>query len=311
MGTMLTHGCFLAGFAFFVAACTSEDTGPDPAEQLAALEGRFLDAFNKGDAAALAGLFAADGVRVISGAQLPSTGRDQIEKLFEADIALHNANRDNRLVSETRSVRGLGAGVVVADGGFELKDKDGGTLLGGKWGCVYRQAEGGLEVVMESAHVAKHTLKEPVDFTKIERQQASASDLGEAAPYVEAVNKMISDYDAAVKSGDASRIAALFTEDGVQLVGSSTEPHRGRAAIEVASQKVLAANGYVGTTLTGQLLGLNKVSDDLLCANGQWQVAGEDGAVLEFGQWGNLMEIQDDGSLLLVMESAGPLHVAQ
>lgn len=311
MGQKLTHGCFLTGLALLVTACSSEGSTSDPAQQLAALEGRFLDAFNKGDAAALAGLFAADGVRVISGAQLPSTGRDQIQKLFEADIAQHNANRDNRLVSETRSVRDLGAGVVVADGGFELKDKDGAALLGGKWGCVYRQVDGGLEVVMESAHVAKHTLEEPVDFTKVEQQQAPAPELGDAAPYVDAVNEMISDYAAAVKSGDAKKIAAMFTEDGVQLVGSSTEPHRGRAAIADAAQKVLAANGYTGTTLTGQILGINKVSDNLLCANGRWQVAGDDGAVLEFGQWGNLMEIQDDGSLLLVMESAGPLHVAK
>lgn len=310
MGQKLTHSCFLAGLTLFVTACTSKDPVSDPAEQLAALEGRFLDAFNKGDAAALAGLFAADGVRVISGAQLPSTGRDQIQQLFEKDIAQHNANRDNRLVSETRAVRDLGAGVVVADGGFELKDKDGATLLGGKWGCVYRKADGGLEVVMESAHVAKHTLAQPVDFTKVERQQASPSDLGDAAPYVDAVNKMISDYAAAVKSGDAGKMAAMFTEDGVQLVGSSTAPHRGRAAIEAAAAKVLAANGYTGTTLTGQVLGLNKVSDTLLCGHGVWQVADDSGAVLEFGQWGNLMEIQQDGSLLLIMESAGPLHVA-
>ena len=311
MGQRLAQGCFLTGLALLVTGCTSKDEGSDPAAQLAALEGRFLDAFNKGDAAALAGLFAADGVRVISGAQLPSTGRDQIQKLFEADIAQHNANRDNRLVSETRSVRDLGAGVVLADGGFELKDKDGASLLGGKWGCVYRKVDGGLEVVMESAHVAKHTLEQPVDFTKVERQQASASDHGDAAPYVEAVDKMISDYAAAVKSGDAGKMAALFAEDGVQLVGSSTEPHRGRAAIEAAAAEVMTANGYTGTTLTGQILGLNKVSDTLLCGHGLWQVADDSGAVLEFGQWGNLMEIQQDGSLLLIMESAGPLHVAE
>ena len=295
------------------AACSSKaiEGGLDPEKQLTMLEGRFLAAFNKGDAGALAGLFAEDGVRVISGAQLPSTGRDQIQQLFEADIAQHNANRDNRLVSETRAVRDLGAGVVVADGGFELTDKDGATLLGGKWGCVYRRTDSGLEVVMESAHVAKDTMKEPVDFSKVKRQLAPAPNFGDAEKYVEAMNQMIANYAAAVKSGDSAKIAALFTEDGIQLVGSASKPHRGRGEIEAAAKEVLAANGYTGTTLTGQVLGLNKVSDKLLCGHGLWQVADDSGAALEFGQWGNLMEIQDDGSLLLIMESAGPLHVAK
>jgi len=295
------------------AACTSKaiEGGADPEKQLTMLEGRFLDAFNKGDAGALAGLFAEDGVRVISGAQLPSAGRDQIKALFEADIAEHNANRDNTLSSEVQATRMFDGGIMLADGAFELKDKDGATLLGGKWGCVYRQTAEGLEVVMESAHVAKDTLKEPVDFAKVERQAASAADFGDAGKYVDAMNNLIAAYGEGMKAGDAAKIAGLFTEDGIQLVGSSSEPHRGRAAIQAALKSILPEGGYAGTDLKGTILGMNKVSDNLLCANGQWQVAGDDGAVLEFGQWGNLMEIQDDGSLLLIMESAGPLHVAK
>ena len=275
------------------------------------LEGRFLDAFNKGDAGALAGLFAEDGVRVISGAQLPSSGRAQLKALFEADIAEHNANRDNTLSSEVRATRMFDGSIMLADGAFELKDKDGALLLGGKWGCVYRQTDAGLEVVMESAHVAKDTMKEPVDFSKVKRQPAPAPDFGDAEKHVEAINQLIASYADAVKSGDSAKIAALFTEDGIQLVGSASKPHRGRGEIEAAAKEVLAANGYTGTTLTGQVLGLNQVSDKLLCGHGLWQVADDSGAALEFGQWGNLMEIQDDGSLLLIMESAGPLHVAK
>ena len=248
--------------------------------------------------------------------RLPFTDSGKIDKralvaLFEADIAEHNANLDNALSSEVRATRMFDGGIMLADGDFELKDKDGALLLGGKWGCVYRQTDEGLEVVMESAHVAKDTLKEPIDFAKVERQAASAADFGDAGTYVDAMNNLIAAYGEGMKAGDAAKIAGLFTEDGIQLVGSSSEPHRGRAAIQAALKSILPEGGYAGTDLEGTILGMHKVSDNLLCANGQWQVAGEDGAVLEFGQWGNLMEIQDDGSLLLIMESAGPLHVAK
>ena len=305
-----TSALFLALLA---AACGSDASGTDsgPEQQIATLEARFLDAFNKGDASALASLFAEDGVRVISGAQLPSTGREQIKKLFEADLAQHNANLDNRLSSKLRAVRALGDGILVADGAFELKDKSGAVLLGGKWGCVYRETADGLEVVMESAHVASDTLKEPIDFSKVKRQEASAADFGEGAKHLEAMQKQIADYQAAIKAGDASGIAGLFVEDGVQLVSSSPKPHVGRANIEAALKSVLPEGGYTGTNLDAKILGVRQLSDKLLCANGVWQITKDDGAVLELGQWGNLMQIQADGSLKLIMESTGALHVAE
>ena len=299
--------------ALLAAACSSEDGAKPLAadEQLAALEARFLDGFNKGDAGALSALFASDGVRVISGAQVPSSGREQIKALFEADIEQHNANLDNRLSSETRAVRSLGDGIVVADGAFELKDKAGALLLGGKWGCVYRETDDGLEVVMESAHVAKDTLQAPIDYSKVKRQAATAADFGEAAKHLEPMQQQIAQYQAAIKAGDAAKIAGLFVEDGVQLVSSSSKPHVGRAAIEAALKSVLPEGGYTGTNLAAKILGIRELSSKLLCANGVWEITGDDGAVLEFGQWGNLMEIQADGSLKLILESTGALHVPE
>ena len=294
-------------------ACSSDvpSAGADPEKQLAALEARFLDGFNSGDAGALSALFAADGVRVISGAQLPSVGQEAIKALFEADIAQHNANLDNQLSSKMRAVRALGDGILLADGAFDLKDKDGALLLGGKWGCVYRETGEGLEVVMESAHVAKDTLKEQIDFSKVKRQAAPAADFGDAAKYLKAIERQIADYQAAIKAGDAAKIAGLFVEDGIQLVSSSSKPHVGRAGIEAALKPILSEGGYTGTNLDVTTLGIRELSSKLLCAHGIWQISADDGSTLEFGQWGNLLEIQADGSLKLIMESTGALHVAE
>ena len=294
-------------------ACTSEaQAGPSSSleAQQEAFEAKFLTSWNKADAGALAELFAEDGVRVISGQQLPAAGRDAIKATFVEGFQRYNASGDSKLVSDMSALRELGDGVVLGDGTFQLQDKAGEALLGGKWGCVYRQTDGGLQLVMESAHVAKDTLPAPIDFSKVERQTPPVPVLGDAAAYEAAMNKIIATYAEGMKSGDAAKIASTFTEDGIQLVGISSEPHRGRAAIQAAMEAILPAGGYQGTNLEGKILGMKKISDSLLCANGTWQVAGDDGVVMEFGQWGNLMEIQDDGSLLMIMESAGPLHVA-
>ena len=136
--TVSHSGWPAAGIALVcLAACTAETPSVGVSEQLQALEARFLAAFNKGDADALSRLFAVDGVRVISGAQLPSSGREAIKALFEVDIEEHNAQRENRLVSKTLAVRELGGGIVLADGSFQLDDKDGAaTELGLRFALV-------------------------------------------------------------------------------------------------------------------------------------------------------------------------------
>lgn len=314
MVTICPRGSAYLAAGLFLAACTPDDAGGAPPASQAkvqALSDEFLDAFNRGDAAALSELFAVDGLRVVSGRQLPSSGRGAIKAQFEGDIAQHNAQLENKLVSEVLAVRDLGDGIVLADGAFKLNDKDGAMLLGGKWGTVYRRSGDDLEIVMESAHVAKDTIKEPLDYSKIERAKAPAPDFGDAAQYADAMNQVIRTYSESIKKGDAAAIAGLFTEDGIQLVSSSLEANRGRAAIQAGEKENLAVGGYEGMDLTAELLGLRKISDSLICANGTFQVAGADGVVMEFGQWGNLVEVQPDGSLLMVMESAGALHVAK
>jgi uncharacterized protein (TIGR02246 family) len=304
---------FIATLAF-PTSCSSEPVDEQPAlkSQVQAMSDRFLELWNEGDADGLSKLFAEDGVRVISGDQLPSAGHDAIKDSFVRGMEKHRSSSETKLVSEIANAVDLGGDIVLAEGSFTLNDKEDAKLLGGKWGCVYRKTKGGLQILMESAHVAEDTLSEPIDYSKIKREKPSGEvDNGNAAEYLGAMNQIIETYGDGIKAGDAAMIASTFTEDGVQLVGSSAKAHRGRKEIAAAQEAVLPASGHSGMALTGQVLRQRKISDSLVVANGLWQIAGEDGVLVDFGQWGNLMQIQPDGSLKMLMESAGGYHVPQ
>ncbi|MCX8230074.1 MAG: hypothetical protein OTJ44_09045 [Planctomycetota bacterium] len=311
----------LLAAAASLVSCSSEPA-PKSAQsidqQVQIASDQFLEYWNAGDADSLSKLFAEDSVRVISTAQLPSTGRTAIKAAFMSGMKEFRTSDAIKLVSQTKNVQELEGNIVLADGTFTIDEEGDIQLSGmagykklhGKWATVYRKTDSGLEILMESAHVAKDALPTPIDYSSIEREQVpAAQDYGNAAEYADATQNLTDTYSAGMKNNNGAMIASIFTEDGIQLVSSSSEANRGRAAIEQAMTVNLPEEGYAGTTLVATTLRQRKVSDSLVIGNGLWQVVQEDGTVLEFGQWGNLMQVQEDGSLMLLMESAGGFTV--
>ncbi|MCH2101710.1 MAG: SgcJ/EcaC family oxidoreductase [Planctomycetes bacterium] len=274
---------------------------------VASLSDEFVENWNAGNAEGIANLFAEDSVRVVSTQQLPLVGREAIQAAMQQGMEAFRTSSSTELISNIDGVREFDGSIVLADGTFVLNGEDGNATIAGKWSTVYRKTEeGDLEIVMESAHVQRDSLAEPIDYASIERMAIPAAiDLGEGAESTEGMQAIINQYTAGVKQNNASMIAGTFTEDGIQLVGSASKAHRGRAAIEAAQSTDLEAEGFAGVTLTATILRQRKLSDSIIAANGVWQAATEDGTIMEFGQWGNLMQIQGDGSLLMLLESAG------
>jgi uncharacterized protein (TIGR02246 family) len=293
------------GALFFVgltASCTAELPPVSLEQQVLDLSDQFLAHWNAGDAEALASLFSVDAVRVVSTHQLPSVGRESIQAAFQKGMEDFRSSDEVQLTSEVASVQDLGDGFLLADGTFQLKGADGAQLLAGKWGTLYQEDESGLKIVMESAHAAKDALPAPIDYSAIERAEVPAAI--SSGENVDAMQSIIDRYTGGIKATDASMIAGTFAESGIQLVSSAPQTYRGRAAIEAATKENLEAGGYAGAELTATILNQRKISEKLVIANGIWHVSME-GGLVEFGQWGNLMEIQEDGSLLMLMESAG------
>ena len=61
---------------------------------------------------------------------------------------------------------------------------------------------------------------------------------------------------------------------------------------------------YSETQLRAVVLGAQKISPDIVIANGVRQALDANNQLIDFGQWGNMLQIED-GEAKLLMESAG------
>ncbi len=294
--------------AAFVLSCAKEEE-PQAAptsteEKFNASENEFLKLWNAGDAEGLSLLFAKDSVRVVSNdGQLPSAGRAAITGSFRTGMEKFKTSPDNVLSSETSDMVELDGGIIMSHGTFTVA---GGNGFSGKWASVQRNTDDGMEILMESAHVTESSLAAPVDFSTVERLAIpDTRDYGNAADFEGAVTKLVETYMEGATSGNAALIASTFTPDGIQLVSSQEGPLIGKSEIEKGISAKLSEEDFVPGILSAKTLRMRKVSDSLLLANGTWEVSNENGQFIRFGQWGNIFEIQQDGSVLMKVECAG------
>ena len=130
--------------AAFAALTACAQSAPDTSADQATLEAEapvWFDHYSKGDADAVANLYAEDAVIMPAGAP-PASGRAAIREYLVADIAQSKAGG---FTFKNGAVTGVGVSGDVAwlTGDFSVLDASGATVDGGKYLSVYtRTAEG-------------------------------------------------------------------------------------------------------------------------------------------------------------------------
>ena len=303
----IVGGVMVAVLVATAGCCTA---GPESDPALEARVQAHVDGFvalwKKQDSQGLADLFAEDGVRVVSGEQLPATGRAAIKKSFADGFAANGPFGETSLSAKVTSARSLEGDLALAHGTWVLSDGAGDTILNGKWGNVLRTGGKDLQLVLESAHAEVGMDADRSAYATAARQSAPAGPAGTDRALVKAVQDSVDRYIAGVAKRNAEMIADEFTMDGLRLVSSSSGFSHGRDGIikEVKSE-FAAGSPYESTSLSAPILGVKAVSPNYLIAHGVWESRDSKGKVVEFGQWGNALERQSDGSVKMVMECGG------
>jgi hypothetical protein len=112
--------------------------------------------------------------------------------------------------------------------------------------------------------------------------------------------------------GNAKIILQRLPGDGWPVT-TLQSPGNGRTEQELtaADESISMNSGGSTETLVAVPIRVPQISDELLVANGLWEIRHAQGDILRFGQWNNLLEVQPDGSVLMAMESSGAYHTAE
>ena len=299
------HGLIAIMACLMLAGCCTQ-MHCDPASHAAVRDyiDEFVGHWGNGNTGELIKLFTEDGIRVVSREQLPATGRAAIARTFEtgfADEGFKGASLHG-VVTEARTLEN---DLVLAHGTWHVKDAKGALALEGKWGNVFEIKDGKVRMIMESAHA---NIGEDFDrsiYATMPRRTLSAKATGDPR-MVKAVQASVDRYIAGIDGNDPEKVANEFTEDGIRVVSSTMAPSYGRNAILGAVRAELAAGSpFEKTTLHASIHGVRQISPHYLVAHGSWAAKSADGKIVTFGQWGNVLRIQEDGSVKMLMESAG------
>ncbi len=308
VGLRSVIGVVMVAVVVATGGCCTAGPESDPALEArvqAHVDG-FVALWKKQDSQGLADLFAEDGVRVVSGQQLPATGRAAIKKSFVDGFAANGPFGETFLSAKVTSARPLEGDLALAHGTWVLSDGAGNTILNGKWGNVLRTGGEDLQLVLESAHAELGMDADRSAYATASRQSPPAGPAGTDRVLVKAVQDLADRFIAGMDAQDAEMVAGEFTMDGLRLVSSSSGFSHGRDAIikEVKSE-FAAGSPYESNSLSAPILGVKAVSPNYLIAHGVWESKDGEGKVVEFGQWGNVFERQPDGGVKMVMECAG------
>jgi len=278
---------------------TEDSTPTQGNERAIALMNGFTMAFGtawaNGDPAGIAETFAADGVRIIGGAQEAFNGRAEIAASF-GEVADGGKLQNTHVEIVTTDARFVSEDLVIGCGNFQIMSEADEVLIEGKWGNTYRVEDGELRMLMESAYRSASVVDEAANANSTqELQEAWDCGTSEACAQVDA---NIASFVSSFNANAAEDVTLLFREDGIRSVSALPEIAIGREAILNSLQ------GDSSGVLSAEMTGFMEVGNNLVIAHGQWNVSGPDGSVAAFGHWGNLFETSETGALL-VMESAG------
>jgi uncharacterized protein (TIGR02246 family) len=194
-------GAVIVAFAAIVSGCT----GGPPAENKAAadeLTAIWAKAFNSGDAAALAALYADDARSTPPGGP-PAVGRTQIETYWRDD--LKTGGEVTKLTADGSMAQG---NLLHVSGAYDVTAKGGMTLARGQYDQLWKRDNGQWKVQSEMWRIDPTSQRDPELASQLESQWTNA-------------------YNA----GNASALAALYNNDAVL----STRPSgsiEGKEAIE-------------------------------------------------------------------------------
>ena len=272
-----------------VSALTGCNEGENAASDLDVMElveanlNNFEETWATGDGSLLGAFYAEDAVRIASNRQKPLYGRKAIADHF--DLGFEQDANDPQLSLKVVAARSVGNDLILAVGEWY-----GTSERKGAWFNLYQTDGASVISLFDNAMMYNPTN----DLSQIERV-FDEEYVGEGSDILaRAINRYISNLNA----GNIEALAEQsFEVDGIQVTQNGILQGHEELVAGIAPPED-------GVTFTAQGYGHLPVADDLVLNWGGYHAKNNEGALLAFGQWGNLNRIVD-GELVLIVEAGG------
>ena len=224
--------------------------------------------------------------------QTPVYGKEAIIAQFEGDF--DGAFETTKIESVPSLAKFLSPDLVLATGTFSVTDAEGKTINQGYWGNAFKLQGSSLTMLMESAGDSA-----PNGMRRASLETPEMPDQMYEGPGASLVKGGVDAYVLNTNTANPNGVADLFTQNGIQAVSNNDRILFGRDSI----LETLNQNPATEIKLDAWPYGYREIGNSIAIGWGGYRQTDPSGAVVEFGQWGNIWEVTETG-LKIVIERA-------
>ena len=297
METSLKSVFITAALSLFVGCSDQSPQDSDQSDTRAlTLVNNFTESFSANWASknteAIGNWYAEDAVRIVSSRQTPVYGKEAIIAQFEGDF--DGAFETTKIELVPSLAKFLSPDLVLATGTFSVTDAEGKTINQGYWGNAYKLQGSSLTLLMESAGRSA-----PNGMRRASLETPEMPDRMYEGPGASLVKGGVDAYVLNTNTANPNGVADLFTQNGIQAVSNNDRILFGRDSI----LETLKQNPATEIKLDAWPYGYREIGNSIAIGWGGYRQTDPSGAVVEFGQWGNIWEVTETG-LKIVIERA-------
>jgi len=254
---------------------------------------RFAGFWNSGDSEGISNEFTSDAVRILTDPSDAIEGNEAIKISFLNAFSEESLFKNSHIEIDVIETRFVSDDILIGSGLFKILSDSDEILESGKWGNVFKYADGKIKFLLESAYRNVETKSDLSDLVVMKESLESSDEA-----HFNEVKNFIDDFVTDFTNGEREKLSLSFIENGIRTVS-------GTQGVLVGIDNISSSFDIVeGEKLNANILGYKYLNNSLAIGYGQWERSDKENNVLTSGNWGNIFLIQDQ-SVKFVMESAG------
>jgi|TARA_B100000795_G_scaffold84672_1_gene61538 uncharacterized protein (TIGR02246 family) len=254
---------------------------------------RFAGFWNSGDSEGISNEFTSDAVRILTDPSDAIEGNEAIKTSFLNAFSEESLFKNSHIEIDVIETRFVSDDILIGSGLFKILSDSDEILESGKWGNVFKYADGKIKFLLESAYRNVETKSDLSDLVVMKESLESSDEA-----HFNEVKNFIDDFVTDFTNGEREKLSLSFIENGIRTVS-------GTQGVLVGIDNISSSFDIVeGEKLNANILGYKYLNNSLAIGYGQWERSDKENNVLTSGNWGNIFLIQDQ-SVKFVMESAG------
>ena len=177
---------------------------------------RFAGFWNSGDSEGISNEFTSDAVRILTDPSDAIEGNEAIKISFLNAFSEESLFKNSHIEIDVIETRFVSDDILIGSGLFKILSDSDEILESGKWGNVFKYADGKIKFLLESAYRNVETKSDLSDLVVMKESLESSDEA-----HFNEVKNFIDDFVTDFTNGEREKLSLSFIENGIRTVSGT------------------------------------------------------------------------------------------